>query len=484
MKENLSKDLCYKVAQRIADLYCLYYKGWVCISDPQYSPTPFHAMHSGYDISHLMKHVAGNYAVAIYAGERATKFVTIDIDDGDAATVRKVLDTLEGIGLPRDRLYVSLSGKKGYHVDFFIDRALYNNLARVIYEEMIVRSGLDRRKVEFRPTHGQAIKLPLGVHPTTHQRCWYVDRETLEPIEDFEYIYEIKAIDHELVFGIGRELNKTYIKKMYAERDRHGGRAIVRSASYNFGDYKLTAPGTRNSMQTKVAARARSDGFEYEDIVRIQMEWYRAQDKAYIQSTEGEVLAEAEKIARWAVNNVEIRAVQGDVLAETSVIINKKCLPYILGAPTKATRLVLFLLCIYCAKYGEAKISHRTIAERSGVSAETVKNAVRWLGEHGYIGVEHCTNKFNQVVSLRSANKYTFPGKAKLRSPLKMYLRGDAYEVKEWPTAENFYGMYIDMLTSLCTPEYLAKFLSKPELKECMERIKEDGYEREEDSHN
>ena len=478
MKETkLTQDQCYQVAQRIADLYCLYYKGWVCISDPKYSPVPFHAMHSGYNITHLMKHVAGNYAVAIYAGEKATKFVTIDIDDGDEETVRKVIDTLADIGLPRDRIYVSLSGKKGYHVDFFVDRTLYNNMARVIYEEMISRSGLDRQKVEFRPTHGQAIKLPLGVHQTTKQRCWFVDTDTFKPIKDFNYIYKIEPMDHELVYKIGKNLNTAYINNMYAEKNKHNDKPNKKRSNYCYDLYMLTEPGMRNSMQTKVAAKARADGCDYDEIVRIQMDWYRAQNKDYINSTEEEVLAEAEKIAKWAINKVDIKEVQNYTPKESAVVINKKCLPYILGAPTKATRMVLFLLCIYCAKYGEAKISYRTIAERTGVSAESVKNAVKWLGDHGYIGIEHCISKVNHIAATKSANKYTFPGSAKLSAPRKMYLRNDSYTVQEWPTAGNFFDQYVDMLSSMCTAEYLARFLTKPELKACKENI---GHEADE----
>lgn len=471
IEEKLTQDKCYQVAQRIADLYCLYYKGWVCISNPKYSPVPFHAMHSGYNITHLMKHVAGNYAVAIYAGEKATKFVTIDIDDGDSVTVRKVIDTLVEIGLPEDCIYVSLSGKKGYHVDFFFDKVLYNNLARLLYEEMISRSGLDRKKVEFRPTHGQAIKLPLGVHQATQQRCWFVDPVTLKPIESFDYIFEIRAIDHELVDKITGKLNTEYIHKMYAETNKHNTQPSVKTPIKSYETFMLTAPGTRNNMQTKVAAMARSNGCDYDEIVRIQMDWYRAQNKAYINSTEEEVLAEAEKIAKWAINKVDIKEVQNYTPKESAVVIDKKCLPYILGAPTKVTRMVLFLLCIYCAKYGEAKISYRTIAERTGVSAESVKNAVKWLGDHGYIGVEHCISKVNHIAATKSANKYVFPGSAKLCSPRKMYLRNDTYIVQEWPTENNYYSQYIDMLSSMCTIEYLAKFLTKPELSECRKRV-------------
>ena len=470
MSEKLSKALCYKVAKRITEIYCLYYKEWVCICDPKYTPVPWNWIHKNYDIKTIMKHVSGNYAVAIFAGKNATKVVSTDIDDGSIETVRKVIDTYAEIGIPRDRMYVSLSGKKGYHVDFFIDKSIYNNHAMIIYEEMITRSGLDRHKVEFRPTHTQAIKLPLGVHPTTKNRCWFVDQDTFEPIESFEYIYEIKAIDHDLVTGIAKGLEKEYIPKLYGDVNAHKNK-VLKPMSGNYGSLVVTAPGTRHNLQAKVAARARMDGCDYDEIVERQMKWYREQNQALIKSSESEVRAEAEQLAKWAVENVAVRASQGYGSENLAIIIRKEHLPYIVGAPTKATRMVLFLLCIYCEKYGEAKISHRTIAEHTGVSVESVKNALKWACDNGYVSSESCTTQYNKFVRLKGANKYKIPGEKKLYAPRKMHLRSDQYVVREWPEAANMYGMYIDMLTSMCTIGYLEKFLTKPELKDCKERM-------------
>lgn len=470
MKEKLSKDKCYAVSQKVIDLYCLFFKRWLCISDPKYTPVPWNTISHQYDIKTIMKHVSGNYAVGVYAGKNATKFVSIDIDEGDPEIVRRVIDTLVEIGIPRDRLYVSFSGKKGYHVDFFVEKTIYNSYARLIYETMIERSGLDRRKVEFRPTHSQAIKLPLGVHPITKKRCWYVDRDTLESIESFDYIFEIKAIDHDLIEGIAKGLKNEYIRKMYSEVNSHQERVLKPRAS-NCDSLVVTAPGTRHNLQKRVAVSARKCGCDWEEIVQRQMEWYKRQNQAYITSSEDEVRAEAERLAKWAIDNVAIEAVQSVSKNEAIVCLNKRCLPYILGAPTKSTRLVLFLLCIYCSKYGEAKISYGTIAEHTGISPESVKNAIKWLGGNGFIHVEHSTNRYNNIVVLKSANKYRFPGDRKLVSPRKMHLRSECYEVREWPTADNCYGMYIDMLSSMCTLEYLGKFLTKPELKACKERV-------------
>ena len=466
----MDKDRCYKVAKRMTDLYCLYFKAWVCISDPNVTAVPFNTIKSQFDIKHVMKHLHGNYAIGVFAGENATKFVSIDIDEGDRETVRKVIDTLVGIGIPEDRLYVSYSGKKGYHVDFFVENYIYNDSARILYEEMIERSGLNRRKVEFRPTHGQAIKLPLGVHQTTKNRCWFVDPVTLEQIEDFDYIFGIQKIKQEYLEEIAKRLKNERVTRMYAEmREKRSNVQKAKPASYD--SLVVTAPGTRHNIQKKVAARARMDGCDYDEIVARQLEWCREQNQAYIMSSEKEIRDDAEKLARWAVANVTIKPIKntnGEAIVAT---VGKQCLPYILGAPTKTARMVLFLLCIYCGKYGDVKVAHRTLADHIGISAESVKNAIKWGEENGYISVEHSLNKYNGFLLLKSANKYKFPGDKKLATPRKIHLLGESYEVREWPTAENFYDMYIDMLTSLCKIEYLERFLTKPELKACKERV-------------
>ena len=471
MGKRLSKDLCYKVAKRIAEIYCLYYKEWVCVCNPKYTPVPWNWIHKKYRLKTIMKHVNGNYAVAIFAGENATKFVSTDIDDGSIETVRKVIDTYAEIGIPRDRMYVSLSGRKGYHVDFFIERSLYNNHAMMLYEEMITRSGLDRHKVEFRPTHTQAIKLPLGVHPVTKNRCWFVNPDTFEPIEDFYYIYEIKAIDHDYVVNIAKDLEKKHIKRLYDELSAYKSKKIMKPMERKYDSLVVTAPGTRHNIQTKVAAWARMDGHDYDEIIEIQMNWYNDQNKALIRSTEQEVRLEAESLAQWAVDNATIMTPGNFQPGSVEIVIKKDYLPYILGAPTKTARLVLFLLCIYCEKYGETKIAHRTIAERTGVSVESVKSALKWATEHGYVSSESSIAQYNKLVRLRGANKYRIPGGKKLYTPRKMYLRSDQYVVRQWPDSTNMYDMYIDMLTTMCTLGYLEKFLTKPELKDCKERM-------------
>ena len=107
-----------------------------------------------------------------------------------------------------DKIYASLSGRKGYHVDLFFDPFVYNDVAKNIYDLVIWTAKLDPSKIEFRPTNTQAIKLPLGIHATTGRRCWYLDPVSLEPIEDIEYIYNIEKIPADLIREIRASWNR------------------------------------------------------------------------------------------------------------------------------------------------------------------------------------------------------------------------------------------------------------------------------------
>lgn len=445
--------------------------------DPKKVVYPVQTIKERYTDGDIFNHLDGNYSVCVFAGEHATKFITIDVDLGEPAIVHQVIDTMEEMGIPRELIYVSYSGRKGYHVDIFFEDFIYNKCAEKFYWEMIERSGLNPRKVEFRPTHGQAIKLPLGMHQTTGNRCWFVDRETLEPIENYEYVFGIERIQkrymEELVDGIVNSHMRELYAQIAAKRTKPHGHSCTDMSSDSL---MVTAQGTRHNIQKKVAARARMDGFEFDDIVRIQMEWYAKQNKSLIASSETEVRSDAELLASWAVKNVAIKQQSVEMKKQDSYFrIHKSAIPYILTAPTKATRLVLFLLIVFCDRYHEAKISHKTIAEHTGLSTDSVQVAVKWLSSEGYISKQHTNYKRDSFLVLRGSNIYQFPGERKLRVPNGRNLLSDYVDIHDWITRDNCESLYIEVLARICKPEYLAKYLTKSELAKCKEVVASHG---------
>ena len=102
----------------------------------------------------IRNHLRHKYAVAIFAGESASRFICFDVDDGQKQTVHGVVHALAELGFPRDRIYVSSSGGKGYHVEMFFTRPVYTWKLKEVYRRVIRITGFDKRRVEFRPTNG------------------------------------------------------------------------------------------------------------------------------------------------------------------------------------------------------------------------------------------------------------------------------------------------------------------------------------------
>ena len=103
----------------------------------------------------LTNHLRHKYAVAIYSGESASKFLCFDVDDGSADTVHTIIDRLVAFGIPQDKIYVSFSGGKGYHVELFFDRLVYTSQLYALYGMVIEQVILDREALNKRMLEGQ-----------------------------------------------------------------------------------------------------------------------------------------------------------------------------------------------------------------------------------------------------------------------------------------------------------------------------------------
>ena len=461
--------LYVKACMKMMDLYCHFRGRWLIMGKEITNQ-----IKDRYNEGNVMSHLRGEYSFGVYAGPYSTKFLTVDVDIDDPAVVRKVIDTIEEMGIPRDMIYVSFSGRKGYHVEIFFRDYVYNNVAMKFYWAMIDRAGLDPKKVEFRPTDGQAIKLPLGIHQKTGNRCWFVDRETLEPIESFDPLFSIEKVDQEYFNELVRRITKEYVSEAYEEISKQKETGARKKTKVCYDSLTVTRIGTRHNLQAKVAARARMDGLDYDEIVKAQMDWYAAQDKSKIASTYDEVMLDAERLADWAMKNVSVKNVivkQEEHREASPIRIAKQAVPYILRAPTRTGRLVMFLLFIFSVKYEEVRMSIKTIAEFVGVTSAVVCNVISRMESEGLLEKRKTFNKYNKIAVLQGTNVYRVPGLKKFRSPDSKYLNADFYDITEYVTKDNLRDLYFRTLAAICKPEYLERHLTKPELVECERRV-------------
>ena len=423
----------------------------------------------------IESHLDGKYALCVFSGPKITRFLCVDIDEGGKKAVRQVVDAFVELGIPKNQIYISISGRKGYHVDIFFNPWLYNEKAKNLYDLMIWKTGLNPKKVEYMPRPTHAVKIPLGIHAKTGRRCWFLDQDTLEPIEDMDYVETILPIDNDIVLGIIRDNNKKRWNELYAEmicEDRRDN-SINYQKELNFDDdywesKRVEQRGTRHGIMTQIACDFRHYGANRYQIEKALTGFYYRQDMGLMDTSENEVLDDINEISKWAEESVPVwsyRPSPSEVEPRTAVF-DKTDINYILNAPTSAARKVAFLLWFYCKLFNSAHISYWTIAETTGCSVTTVKTAVNKLVEQRSIFVQSGGCHYSNGQLVRRSNTYFIPKNKLLACPDESDLVADSFEISEKLCKENFASYYYKTLGAICTPEYLAKFLTKPELEE------------------
>lgn len=466
--QNCPTDLGTDIIFALKERYCFYRQKYVVMA-PQYTKTCMHYFKDAV----IQSHLDGNYALGVFAGEKATKFISFDVDAGGKAAVRLVVDTLVKLGFPKDRVYLSTSGRKGYHVDMFFFPYIYNNTAKNIYDLVIWQTKLDPKKVEFRPTHTQAIKLPLGIHAKTGKRCWFLDQDTLDPVEDLWYICRTKTIPVESVSNIlkiwNRKLwNERYVEMICGDQTNVCNTQLeydVDDKNEYYAKHQLTATGTRHDMMLKIARDVRLCGANRYQIAKVLTGWYYRQDPLYIDSTPDEVSVDIRDISAWAEENVPVvKRRNVDSSKRKPIIFTKHDINYILMAPTSAARKTALLIWTYCKIYGASHISYEAIANTIGCVPATAQTAVGALVKNHVVNKESGGLHYGAGGLVKKTNTYFIPKNKTLACPADDELVAEEYEYVGEFNKENFDSFYYKVLGGLCTDEYLAKFLTKPEL--------------------
>lgn len=144
----------------------------------------------------LVKHVKGEATYGVFAGNYWGKFLCFDVDyEGRKPSevwVKKLINSLKRHSIRDEQIHVSISGKKGYHVDLFFDDVIAVKTLKLFYKHIITDIGADAGKIEFRATYGIGVKLPLGIHRETEVYCGFVTRSFCE----FEYMSIEKSIEY------------------------------------------------------------------------------------------------------------------------------------------------------------------------------------------------------------------------------------------------------------------------------------------------
>ena len=348
----------------------------------------------------IRNHLLQKYAVAILAGETMSRFVCFDVDDGQQETVTKIIDALEEAGFPRELIYVSFSGGKCYHVEMFFDKPVQTEKLKKVYNRVIERTELNPRKVEFRPTHGSAIKLPLSSHYRTGNICWFVDKDTFELIECYDYLLDVRQMPaHELDRVLGEEEQEAPRDDSAAppeEAQEHHGESELLHA-------QLQEEATRHDAMRRIAVSMRYNNYDRDDIHKSLVMWYERQDQKLIRSSREEVMKDIDELVEWVFAK---RFVMRKATSESAVCISSADVQQVLSAGNRSNKRVLFLLLVRTIARQNA-ISVKEIADAVGLCRATVEKSVKRLqslGKLNYSAGERIACPDGQFISER--NRY------------------------------------------------------------------------------
>lgn len=359
--------------RRLSDLYISFRGRYITAADGKiFVPKAPDGGYAKLTDTVVWKHLNHERAISVYAGQYASRFVCFDVDDGNPETVRTIVERMTAVHIPKNRIYVSLSGKKGYHVELFFDNLVGTDRLKRFFDFICV--GLER--VEFRPTKSQGIKLPLCAHPTTGNICWFVDRDTLEPIESPDYLFEIKQIPADDM--------KMLIDAEVPRPRRETERREKTTAADTDGLPNLTAPGNTHNTIVKIAVRLAYGDVKEEDIVATLVSWLSKQNPTFLTDPIPEIEKDIRAVAAWA-SKEGFRKKRPDTIGFTAEEVAE-----LLKKRPRICRRTLFALMYETKLRGgrSASIAEERLAKEIGCTRQAVANAIeRFVGE-GLIGVK------------------------------------------------------------------------------------------------
>lgn len=186
------------VTQKINELFISYRKRYIKQNDPELFEEKYFTIPRVLHDDLIKDHLEGKQTIGIFSGQYLTNFITFDIDTHEQSEIdtRHLVNTLENeFNISRSDIHVSLSGKKGYHVDIYFNKFISLEIMKRFYFDVLEKAEFNSHQVELRPSFNLGLKLPLGIHQETMKRCWYVDNRTFKAIEDFNYIFDIHQLD-------------------------------------------------------------------------------------------------------------------------------------------------------------------------------------------------------------------------------------------------------------------------------------------------
>lgn len=504
----LSKELITKIIHKINELYITTRSRYLILDRHK---NKYDTKHKDQDESihgkfvtlndkHISEHLYGNNTIGVFGtNEIGSKFITFDVDSSSIQESKimtyYIYNILIDLGIPQQYIYLSFSGRKGFHIEIYFSVLFPSKLVQQFYDIVSSKANELHRDVviEFRGTgiqHG--VKLPLGINHLAEvknledARCWFVDISNgLEPIKDFSYILNIQQIDVDIIMNIldcEKDLTEEFDKKKFKWVNKRDSKINLDDLKDNYNslntykqnvDERETAKyaldiyhngiqyqGSRHNNLFLLARYFRFQcGMERDEIEKALIEWMQRQDKSMYKTQMDKCIREIKYLSRYVCkDNITFTVGKETVIpkiykAELDVILNK--------VEDKNAKLILFSLLMHSKRFahqnkdGHFYMSYQQMMDATGIKAiDTCIKYVNMLEELNMIVIV----SRNVICRTSSGEMTKNPNTYKILFNTALYLNDNEYV--EIDTI-NYTDKYYDILCKFYTNSELKLILKK-----------------------
>ena len=264
-------------------------------------------------------HLAGKSTLGVYVlkGDSSVKFGAYDIDFSnqevgiDNVTKLELCksvtkDLKEKLQYYNIKHVVEYSGNRGYHIWIFLNKTIPAYKLKILLEKIAEQVELpDGVNVEVFPKQaehggglGNLIKVPLGVHRKTNNRCSFVNEDFEEIPKQLEFLLSIEPNNADEIETLYRELydsaedfeskqgmpNKIHRQRNISEKDRV--KKILRQEIHTEQDrpYKIIAKGCH--ILSQIIDKIEKEAYITEEEERILVQILSSTQNPKMQTTE------------------------------------------------------------------------------------------------------------------------------------------------------------------------------------------------------
>lgn len=400
-------------------------------------------------------HLKGKYTVCVFAKSLFAKFICFDVDIKDKSNkkrksqkvVRLLVDTLVEYGIPKERIYISWSGTKGYHVEIFFNRQYSGSKAKEFFDLIVNRpcfKDIFGANIEFLPTQNRAIKLPLGLNFNSRLKknrfCNFVDIHSGEEFLDIysiKYFLDIQTIDPKYIDAALEKLKADNVCRDYNSACRNNLTGTTLNSTKNKNEVKQNyevssaysesnLKSSDNKMSIKNILKLERDGLKkpgtrHDSLLKLSIlykcyykytqeenknkliEWLKRQDKSTYTTSFEDAIKDIEKIVYYTYK-------RDYKLGKSCSIINisDEEMEEVIKVKQKNAKLLLFALLVHNKKYSDVNeifyMSYEQMSKATGLSEKTCIDQVKNLEKQEF--VEVVERKIPDTNFVYKPNKY------------------------------------------------------------------------------